>query len=109
MQTKNDCNWFRLNAGVFPLFVLEGGADFAYKVFMEIRRLLAKVVITPVFCCLAALSVNAATICVGPSATGNGSGADWNNQAAWGSISFARGNTYYLADGSYSGKTFTTA
>jgi hypothetical protein len=43
----------------------------------------------------------AANYCVGASATGTGSGADWNNQAAWSSLSFERGNTYYLADSNY--------
>ena len=53
-----------------------------------------------------------ADVCVGPSATGNGSGADWDNQIAYSSIDGAgatRGNTYYLADGSYGSATFNTA
>jgi hypothetical protein len=55
------------------------------------------------------VSAQAATVCVGPSATGNGSGADWNNQAQWSSVTLTRGNTYYLADGSYGGKTLSVA
>jgi hypothetical protein len=47
---------------------------------------------------------------VGPSATGNGSGDDWNNIAEFSSFTPTRGNTYYLQDGTYSGsKTFSTA
>ncbi len=57
-----------------------------------------------------AASSYAATICVGPSATGSGSGADWNNQIAWSSVTFARGNTYLIKGGStYSGRTLDTA
>ncbi len=41
-------------------------------------------------------------ICVGPSATGDGSGSDWGNQKALASGTYIRGNTYYLADGTYS-------
>lgn len=77
---------------------------------MSNRRLFRRMIVT--LCVLVAsgfLSAYGAVICVGPSATGNGSGNDWNNQAAWGSVSFARGNTYYLADGTYGGKTFSTA
>jgi hypothetical protein len=76
---------------------------------MEIRSLFVKVVITPVVFCLAAFSAHAAIICVGPSATGNGGGADWNNQAAWSSVALTRGNTYYLADGAYGGRTLNAA
>jgi hypothetical protein len=56
-----------------------------------------------------AISAIGANICVGPTATGNGNGSDWANQAAWSSVSFVRGNTYYLADGNYSSKTLSTA
>lgn len=55
-----------------------------------------------------ALAADAATYCVGPSATGSGSGADWNNLKAW-SGTPARGDTWYLETGSYAGKTFNTA
>ena len=50
---------------------------------------------------------HAAVVCVGPSATGSGSGADWNNLKAW-SGTPARGETWYLVDGSYGAKNFTT-
>ncbi|MBE0540484.1 MAG: hypothetical protein IH623_03775 [Verrucomicrobia bacterium] len=59
--------------------------------------------------CLGAMTASAATICVGPSATGNGSGSDWNNKAQWSSVTLTRGNTYYLADGTYAGRTVNTA
>jgi len=50
----------------------------------------------------------AANYAVGPSATGNGSGSDYNNLLAW-SSTLTRGNSYYLVDGTYAGKTFSTA
>ena len=56
--------------------------------------------------CYSALSE---TVCVGPSATGNGTGSDWNNTAAWSSVNFVRGDIYYLQDGSYAGKSLSTA
>src|ERR1039457_4635384 len=49
-----------------------------------------------------------ATYCVGPSATGNGSGSDWNNMKAWSSTP-SRGDVWYLCGGIYTGKTFSTA
>jgi hypothetical protein len=58
--------------------------------------------------CSLAFSAKAANFCVGPSATGTGSGADWNNLKAW-SNTPSRGDTWYLVAGTYSGKTFSTA
>lgn len=49
---------------------------------------------------LLSLNAEAATLCVGPSATGSGSGADWNNIKVW-SSTFVRGNTYYVRSGDY--------
>jgi hypothetical protein len=49
----------------------------------------------------------AANICVGPTASGNGSGSDWNNQMAWSSTP-ARGDTWYLCAGNYSPQNFNT-
>lgn len=49
-----------------------------------------------------------ANFCVGPANTGSGSGADWNNQISYASVTFARGNTYYLADGAYTSKELGT-
>lgn len=49
-----------------------------------------------------------ATLCVGPAATGSGNGADWNNLKAW-SATPTRGDTWLLVDGTYTGKTFSTA
>lgn len=46
---------------------------------------------------------------VGPTATGNGSGSDWNNQAAWSTFAPQRGLTYYVRGGSYSARVFSTA
>ena len=67
------------------------------------------VVLAVIGVCLVAVSANAANIHVGATATGNGSGSDWNNAMGWGSISFARGNVYYIQDGSYGAKFFNTA
>ena len=39
--------------------------------------------------------------CVAPSATGNGSGSDWNNMMAQPST-FTRGQIYWFSDGTYS-------
>jgi len=52
-------------------------------------------------------ALDGATLCVGSSATGNGSGSDWNNLLGW-SATPSRGDTWYLAGGSFSGKTFNT-
>jgi len=51
---------------------------------------------------------DAAVLCVGPSATGSGSGADWNNVKAW-SATPARGDTWCLRDGTYAARTFNVA
>ncbi|MFT3769130.1 MAG: hypothetical protein QM820_27130 [Minicystis sp.] len=55
---------------------------------------------------LASSAAHAASVCVGPTATGNGSGSDWNNMKAW-SGTPKRGDTWYLADGTYAGKSFS--
>lgn len=57
---------------------------------------------------LATVPLQAATYCVGPAATGSGSGADWNNLKAW-SSAIARGDTWYIANGAYTARTFNTA
>jgi len=46
---------------------------------------------------------------VGPTAAGNGSGSDWNNRMGKLPGTLVRGDTYYLADGSYGSYSFTTA
>src|SRR6476469_8734695 len=45
---------------------------------------------------------------VGPTATGNGSGSDWNNRMNKLPTTLVRGDTYYLMDGSYGSYNFTT-
>jgi hypothetical protein len=55
-----------------------------------------------------AFAAGAASYCVGPSATGSGSGADWNNLKAW-SGTPVRGDSWYLVGGSYASKTFSVA
>lgn len=52
----------------------------------------------------------ASSLCCGPSATGSGSGADWSNIKVFtGTPSLARGNTYYLRDGTYGDLNLSTA
>ncbi len=75
------------------------GRDEHYKGF--IMKILSLIV-------LIGLQASAGIVCVGPSATGNGAGTDWNNLKAWTS-SPARGDTWYFIDGTYAGKTFSTA
>jgi hypothetical protein len=50
----------------------------------------------------------AACLTVTPSGGGSQSGADWNNALAGLPGTLTRGDTYYLADGSYSGYSFST-
>lgn len=52
--------------------------------------------------------VYSANVCVSPTGSGSKSGVDWNNTASWSTMTFARGNTYYLAGGNYSAKTLST-
>jgi len=55
------------------------------------------------------LSLNialAGTRYVRPGASGNNSGTDWNNAYSSLPTNLVRGDTYYLADGSYAGHTF---
>lgn len=68
-----------------------------------------KIILAGIMLCLSASVSLSADYCIGAAATGSGSGADWSNQAQWSSVSFIRGNTYYVADGTYGGKTFNTA
>ena len=58
---------------------------------------------------ISASSSWAADICVGSTARGAGNGADWNNVAQWSTMTFVRGNSYYLEDGTYGSKTCSTA
>jgi hypothetical protein len=55
---------------------------------------------------LSALSVHAADRYVRPGATGNGSGTDWNNAYTSLPSTLNRGDTYWLADGSYGSRAF---
>jgi len=58
--------------------------------------------------CFGSISAQSQNVyCVGPTATGNGSGADWSDLKAWSSTP-ARGDTWYLVGGSYASKTFST-
>lgn len=59
----------------------------------------------------AATSTNGLAAChaVGPSASGNGSGSDWNNRMNKLPTTLVRGDTYYLMDGSYGSYSLRTA
>lgn len=57
---------------------------------------------------LSALTTQAANLCVSVSSSGGATGADWNN-ALGASFTPIRGNTYYIADGSYGSKTWSTS
>lgn len=72
------------------------------------RRLAGFLALFLIICAAPAIS-EAATKYVRPGATGNNSGSDWAN--AYNSLpaTLVRGDTYYLADGNYSGYTFNTA
>ena len=82
--------------------------------FLQFKAKLVKKYVIWLFL-MAALSLisseaSAAIVCVGVSNTGTyHDGRDWNNQIAWSSVNFVRGNTYYVADGTYTSKTFSTA
>ena len=52
---------------------------------------------------------SAANIYVRPGATGANNGADWTNAYTALPSTLVRGNTYYIAAGSYAGRTFSTA
>lgn len=56
---------------------------------------------------LMTVSAVAGNKCVGPTATGNGTGTDWSNKLAWTSTP-VRGDVWYLEDGTYAAKTFST-
>jgi hypothetical protein len=58
------------------------------------------------FAVFGAAVVDAASYCVRPGATGNGSGSDWTNAFTALPQDLVRGSTYYLADGTYGGYTF---
>src|SRR5205807_6115135 len=51
-------------------------------------------------------AAQAACHVVTPSGSGDGSGRDWNNAINWNTISFIRGDTYYLRTGAYGSKSF---
>lgn len=52
----------------------------------------------------------ASNLSVSPSGSGSKDGSDWNNCMDWSTISFVRGNVYYLVDGdTYATKTMNTA
>lgn len=52
--------------------------------------------------------MSGATLCVAVSSSGAATGADWSN-ALGQTFTPVRGNTYYVADGSYSAKTWSVA
>jgi hypothetical protein len=50
---------------------------------------------------------SAAALCVVP--TGGGDGSTWSSCLGWADLTLERGNTYYLAEGAFAGKTLDTA
>jgi hypothetical protein len=61
----------------------------------------------PLLLALAAISSQAAERYVRQGASGNGSGSDWANAYTALPSSLNRGDTYYFADGTYGGRTFS--
>lgn len=56
-----------------------------------------------------AVSVSAATLYGGPSASGGATGADFNNLVDFDTVTMVRGNTYVIIDGTYAARTFNVA
>lgn len=56
-----------------------------------------------------ALLPAASQLYCGAAATGAGNGINWDNQCNFNSATLVRGNSYYIADGTYSRTTFATA
>jgi hypothetical protein len=74
---------------------------------MKGKRFISSAAVALAIIYLVAISAHSQnTYCVGPSATGNGSGSDWANLKAFSGMFTARGDTWYLVGGSYPGATF---
>jgi hypothetical protein len=71
---------------------------------MTLRKLLLLVFVFGVF----ANAAYAANRYVRPGASGNNTGTDWTNAYTSLPSTLVRGDTYYLADGAYAGRTFST-
>lgn len=69
-------------------------------------RLLNSILVIAAFC-LPSFAVTC--VAVSPSGSGAATGADWNNTKAGVGGTLTRGDRYYLADGSYSTTSFSTA
>jgi hypothetical protein len=72
---------------------------------------LKKLLIVLVILCIPSVSFSD-NVCVGPSASGDGSGDDWNNIKAISTLTgsnWVRGDTYYLKEGTYGSIDCTTA
>lgn len=76
---------------------------------LGLKRLIP--VMVCVLCIFPEFAVFADNVCVGPASMGAGDGTDWNNIAAWSSVTFVRNNVYYLQSGNYTGiaKNLNTA
>jgi hypothetical protein len=72
---------------------------------MKTIRLLS---ILAVFLFVAETAIAATLVCT-PAGSGNASGTNWTNACAFNSTTPVRGNTYYLAEGTYSGKTLSAS
>ena len=75
-------------------------------VFLPVATSQCLVVIVLLLLCL---NAHAANHYIRSGATDSGSGADWTNAATALPSTFVRGDTYYVASGSYAGRTLGTA
>jgi hypothetical protein len=76
---------------------------------MNIKSFLQCLSVGVLTLCIGSISLQGQNVyCVGPSATGNGSGSDWADLKAW-SAGPNRGDTWYLVGGTYPGETFNVA
>jgi hypothetical protein len=73
------------------------------------NKILNPVIIGIILNTLLAFGAHAADHYIRQGATGTGNGNDWTNAYSSWPTSFTRGDTYYIAAGSYPGRTFNTA
>lgn len=69
------------------------------------KRVLFAIILLFALPCLAL----GANYTVSPTGSGSKNGSNWENCMDWSTMSFVRGNTYYLVDGTYAGKLLDTA
>jgi len=74
---------------------------------MGLKQCSALLLVCFLLCFVGATLAESATVCVTPTGSGSMNGADWSNAMQW-PPTFSRGNTYYLAGGSYGSGVFST-